>query len=321
MTTAEHAHPGKVVRLLRISLPVADLDRTELFYRNGLGFEPVASTTYDDPTFGRLLGLDGVHARSLRMRLGLQDVEFVAYHPTGEAYPTESTSADLWFQHIAIVVSDIYSAHARVAQQAGFSSISHGGPQCLPPATGSVTAFKFRDPDGHPLELIHFPPGSGVENWHDPAKRALFLGIDHSAISVYDTSASKAFYTQLLGMIESGHSLNKGRAQARLDGLDDPVVDVTALQPIRQATPHLELLGYHMPSRARSRTSSGQTNDIASAQVVLEVDDIRSLVRRLTAAGTVFVSPGLLRLSDGREAALIRDPDGHRLMLTAATVG
>ena len=78
---------------------------------------------------------------------------------------------------------------------------------------------------------------------------ALFLGIDHSAISVSDTSVSKAFYAQLLGMIESGHSLNKGPAQARLDGLDDPVVDVTALQPTGQATPHLELLGYHMPSR------------------------------------------------------------------------
>ncbi len=322
MTPAEHMPPGKVMRLLRISLPVVDLDRTELFYRNGLDFEPVGSTTYDDPTFGTLLGLDGVHARSLRMRIGLQDVEFVAYHPTGEAYPTESTSADLWFQHIAIVVSDISRAYARVAQQVGFSPISHDGPQRLPPASGSVTAFKFRDPDGHPLELIYFPPGSGVATWHDQAKRAaLFLGIDHSAISVSDTSVSKAFYAQLLGMIESGHSLNKGPTQARLDGLDNPVVDVTALQPVGQATPHLELLGYHVPPLERRRTSSGQTNDIASTQLVLEIDDIRSLVRRLTAAGTVFVSPELLRLSDGREAALIRDPDGHRLLLVAATVG
>lgn len=321
MTPSEHPQPGKVVRLLRIRLPVADLDRTELFYRNGLGFEPVASTTYDDPTFGRLLGLDGVHARSLRMRLDRQEVEFVAYHPAGEAYPTESTSTDLWFQHIAIVVSDIHSAYARVGQQAGFRPISHDGPQRLPPTSGSVTAFKFRDPDGHPLELIHFPSGSGVEIWHDPAKRALFLGIDHSAISVSDTAVSKAFYAQLLGMIESGHSLNKGPAQARLDGLDDPVVDVTALRPIGQATPHLELLGYHMLTHERGRTSFGQANDIASTQLVLEVDDIRSLARRLSAAGTVFVSPGLLRLSDGREAALVRDPDGHRLMLIAATVG
>jgi catechol 2,3-dioxygenase-like lactoylglutathione lyase family enzyme len=307
--------------LLRISLPVLDLDRAEAFYRDGLGFEAVGSSTQIDPAFGSLLGVDGLRARSLRMRLGLQEVEFVAYQPIGEAYPTQSTSTDLWFQHFAIVVSDIQSAHAKVARQPGFSPISRDGPQRLPPEAGSVTAFKFRDPDGHPLELIYFPPGSGVEIWHELAKRALFLGIDHSAISVSDTSASKAFYAGQLGMMEAGHSLNAGPPQARLDGVEDPVVDVTALRPTRQATPHLELLGYHLPSRDKSRALSGGSNDIASAQVVLEVDDIRSLIRRLTAAGTVFVSPGLLRLSHGEEAALVRDPDGHRLMLTAAAVG
>ena len=31
------------------------------------------------------------------------------------------------------------------------------GPQLLPPSTGSVTAFKVRDPDGHPLELSYNP--------------------------------------------------------------------------------------------------------------------------------------------------------------------
>jgi catechol 2,3-dioxygenase-like lactoylglutathione lyase family enzyme len=255
------------------------------------------------------------------MRLGLQEVELVAYHPSGEAYPAESTSADLRFQHFAIVVSDIDRACARVEQQAGFRPISRDGPQHLPPTSGSVTAFKFRDPDGHPLELIHFPPGSGVETWHDPAKRSLFLGIDHSAISVSDTSASKAFYTQLLGMTESGRSLNRGPAQARLDGLADPVVDVTALRPAQEATPHLELLGYHLPPRDRVKALSGRTNDIASTQLVLEVDDMGSLVRRLTAAGTDFVSPGRLRLPGGQEAALIRDPDGHRLLLLAAGTG
>jgi catechol 2,3-dioxygenase-like lactoylglutathione lyase family enzyme len=320
MTTKENERSGKVTRLLRISLPVADLDRTETFYREGLGFEAVGSATHDDAAFGNLLGVAGLRAQSLRMRLGLQEVDFVAYHPAGKAYPAQSTSTDLWFQHFAIVVSDIDSAHAKVEGQAGFRPISHDGPQRLPPATGSVTAFKFRDPDGHPLELIHFPPGSGAEIWHDPARGALFLGIDHSAISISDTPASKAFYTRLLGMIEGGHSLNEGPAQARLDGVENPVVDVTALQPARRATPHLELLGYHMP-RDRREALSGRTNDIASTQVVLEVDDIRSLVLRLTAAGTVFVSPGPVRSSDGQEAALILDPDGHRLMLIAASPG
>ena len=39
-----------------------------------------------------------------------------------------------------------------------FTTISRNGPEALP---GGVVAFKFRGPDGHPLELIQFP-------WPDP---------------------------------------------------------------------------------------------------------------------------------------------------------
>ena len=49
---------------------------------------------------------------------------------------------------------------------AGWRPISEGGPQLLPPSNGAVRAFKFRDPDGHPLELIWFPPGQGRAVWH-----------------------------------------------------------------------------------------------------------------------------------------------------------
>ena len=88
----------------------------------------------------------------------------------------------------------------------------------LPPNTGSVTAFKFRDPEGHPLELIRFRrrrarlfgkrmPGKGI------------LGYDHTAISVMDVERSTAFYTDLLGFHVGGRSLNRGPEQDRLDGL------------------------------------------------------------------------------------------------------
>jgi hypothetical protein len=38
------------------------------------------------------------------------------------------------------------------------------------PRNGSVQAFKFRDRDGHPLELLYFPPGQGRPIWHQQAK-------------------------------------------------------------------------------------------------------------------------------------------------------
>src|SRR3954471_390707 len=81
-----------------------------------------------------------------------------------------------------------------------FTPISRNGPERLPPNTGSVTAYKFRDPEGHPLELTTFPPGVGSAKWHAPRGDSVFLGIDHSAITVASSAAAIAFYCDILGM-------------------------------------------------------------------------------------------------------------------------
>src|SRR5438094_518151 len=75
------------------------------------------------------------------------------------------------------------------------------GPQLLPrtiPGAAGIRAFYFRDPDGHPLEVLQFPRDKGDPKWHAPSDR-LFLGIDHTAIVVSDTRTSLAFYRDLLG--------------------------------------------------------------------------------------------------------------------------
>ncbi len=85
------------------------------------------------------------------------------------------------------------AAYDRVRRHYGVP-ITEGGPQRLPLAAGGVTAYKFRDPEGHPVELIHFPPGSGDPAWQRPMPGAVTLGYDHSAISVADADRSAAFY-------------------------------------------------------------------------------------------------------------------------------
>jgi hypothetical protein len=64
-------------------------------------------------------------------------------------------------------------------------------PQRLPDwnkSAGGIEAYYFKDPDGHPLEILHFPPDKGDPKWQKPNGR-LFLGIDHTAIAVHDTLA------------------------------------------------------------------------------------------------------------------------------------
>ncbi len=228
------------------------------------------------------------------MRLGAQDIALVQFSTQGRPYPCDSRSDDLWFQHLAVVVNDMDLAYAHLSSHGGWRPISEGGPQLLPPSNGAVRAFKFRDPDGHPLELIWFPPAQGRTMWHPKISAALFLGIDHSALCVASTARSLAFY-RALGLRVSERSVNRGPAQERLDGVPDARVRVTSLRPASAASPGLELLAYRPPGRA--------------AGIVFPNDLVTDWV---TLAG---------RPSAGASSVAIKDPDGHRFVLADQGTG
>ncbi len=247
-----------IQRLLRIGLNVGDIDMAQAFYTEALGFEAVAEGV--SATLADILGVVRVRTRTLQ--LGAQVVELAACDPPGAPYPAESTSADLWFQHFAIVVPDIGKAYGRL-RSFGHTPITRDGPQQLPAASGGAITYKFRDPEGHPLELIHFP------------KRALDApGINHSAISVADVARSVAFYTGL-GLSVGSRQTNTGPEQDRLDGLDDVSVAVVALYPARQAEPHVELLGYSNPPGRFAITAA---TDIAATRLVVASDSALGLL-------------------------------------------
>ena len=280
-------------RVLGFSRVVADLDRAVAFYRDGLGFQATGRGPAD-PAVCDLLGLAGATCNVASMRLGAQAIDLVRFEPPGAPYPPGSRSDDLWFQHLAIVVSDMDAAFAILARQAP-EAISRGGPQTLPKRNGAVTAYKFRDPDGHPLELIYFPPGVGRAVWRQ-TDRGPFLGIDHSALSVASAARSVAFYGQLRFAVAE-RSSNHGPAQSRLDGVAHARADVVGLRQPDDDGPGLELLAYRPPGRAAPRTAANSS-----------VTDWTSLSVPIEAAA---------RLTNGAGAAVRRDPDGHIMLLIA----
>ena len=268
----------KVRRLLRIDLTVADLARAERFYTAALGFTAAGSEPVD-PALASLLGAEQI--RQIVLRRGEQSVALQAFHPAGAPYPANASACDQSFQHFAMPVPDMAAAMTRLLAS-GPAPISIGGPQRLPQRSGGATAFKFRDPDGHPLELIEFPDNRSG-------------GIDHSAIVVADAERSIAFYRETLGMRLGARQLNTGPEQDRLDGLDGDIVEVVALVP-DMPEPHVELLAYRSPPVRPA--APPRPNDIVATRLVFEVDSLP------------HGSP-----------ALIADPDGHQLLLTAGAAG
>ncbi|MBV8971591.1 MAG: hypothetical protein JO290_04795 [Sphingomonadaceae bacterium] len=224
-----------------IGLNVADVARASALYR-ALGFAD-----------------GGGSGAGARLTFGGFVLDLTA--ATGAAYPAPRAANDPWFQHFAIAVADIAAA-AEIALAAGATPISHGGPQLLPPNTGGVTAWKFRDPGGHPLELSLIP-GS---RWLSEARPGqVFLGIDHTALAVADLAASQAWY-EARGFREVGRSLNTGPEQDRLDGLAGVAVDIVALASAAGG-PHLELLGYRSPRPAPARPVGD--GDVAATRTLI----------------------------------------------------
>jgi len=301
---------ARALRLSRVGRTVADLSRAAAFYRDALGFTG-GDAIEADPGWAEMLGGPGVRVRTCRLRLGRQEMELAEFDPPGAPYPSDSTAADLWFQHIAIVTPDMDAAYRRLAAH-GVAPITQGGPRRLPASTGRVTAFKFRDPDFHPLELIQFPPGTADPVWQEPASGALTIGFDHSALSIADAARSIGFYTGVLGFALASQQVNTGPEQDRLDGLTGVAVDVVALRPMRGQTPHVELLGYRTP-RGRGASATPRPSDIAADRLIVQVEDLAGILERLGAAA----SP-IMTLGDGGRAALVRDPDGHFIVLTEA---
>jgi catechol 2,3-dioxygenase-like lactoylglutathione lyase family enzyme len=182
-------------------------------------------------------------------------------------------------------------------------------PERLPdwnPNAGGIRAFYFRDPDGHPLELIWFPPGKGDPRWQQPTDR-LFLGIDHTAIAVGDTRKSLAFYRDRLGFRVAGRSENFGPEQERLNAVRGAHLRITSLRA--GAGPGIEFLEYLAPRNGRAFPADERANDIVHWQTRLIARDEAALAS---------VGPNRPVTIFGHELGFargvtVRDPDGHSL--------
>jgi len=299
-----------------IGITVSDMDRAVDFYSKVLTFEKVSDTEVAGENYEHLEGVFGLRMRVVRMRLGDEFIELAEYLvPKGRPIPVDSRSNDRWFQHIAIIVSDMDKAYARLRQ----AKVQHAssGPQRLPDwnkNAAGISAFYFKDPDEHPIEILQFPPDKGAEKWHRPTGK-LFLGIDHTAIVVWDTEASLKFYRDLLGMRVAGESENYGTEQEHLNNVFGAHLRITALRA--NSGPGIELLEYLAPRDGRPFPTDEHANDIVHRHTILSTSGADAAAHQLQVSKVNFVSSGVVANQNEqlgfRKAFLARDPDGHAI--------
>ena len=308
----------RVTAVDSVGLTVDNMDRAVDFYTRVLTFEKVSDVEVAGREFELLEGVFGARARIVRVRLGDETIELTEYlAPKGRPIPADLRPNDRAFQHAAIIVSDMDAAYQRLRE---FNvEQASTGPQTLPawnPNAGGISAFYFRDPDRHFLEILQFPANKGLSKWHRTDR--LFLGIDHTAIVVGDTDQSLKLYREAFQMKVVDESENYDTEQEHLNNVFGARLRITAVRA--DEGPGIELLEYLTPHDGRS-AGDVRSNDIVHWQTTLITDvpmTVNDLLRQRLFS---LVSPNVVSLPTHdlgiRAGVLLRDPDGHGLRLAS----
>jgi catechol 2,3-dioxygenase-like lactoylglutathione lyase family enzyme len=287
-----------------VALTVSERANESDFFTHALGFERREETSLEQPTH---LGMPRGVATVLSA--GSEQVTLLDFDAKARPFPRASQSNDLWFQHLAIVVDDL-DAEISGLERSGAQAVSRG-PQTLPqsnPAAAGIRAFYFRDPDGHNLELIWYPPDKGHPRWHQRSMgQTHTLGIDHTAIAVKSTERSLAFWRDSLGLEVAGGSFNEGPEQEALSGVQGARVRITALRG-REGL-GVELLEYVAPLTGRAPLADLRPTDLAYWEITVRVNDLNKVLSRIARSG---FDPPRARAD---HVARLRDPDGHYVRL------
>ena len=236
----------------------------------------------DGPEYDQLWGIFGVRARVVRMQLGEQQMELMEFlsPPDVRPIPVPSYSNDLWFQHFAIVVRDMDERLGAATQTSCPTDFSAAADDSVSNAGGS----------GHQSHQVPrsrwaqsgtalVSRGKGNPIWKQPG-HDVFLGIDHTAMTVRSTENSITFYRDLLGLTVAGGTFNMGTQQEHLDSLPGARARVTGLAT-KIGPPGVEFLEYQLPIAGRPIPADSHPTDLWYWQTTVVVPDVEAAAMTL----------------------------------------
>ncbi len=150
---------GNVTGFFHGGITVDEMDRSLIFYRDGLGLEIEFDRMLDAPYLKEVLGLSFDAIRAVYLKIpGGGFVELLEYRGI-ERLPAASRPCDPGAGHLCLFVDDVEAVHDRLAglgfdaRSANVVDITAG------PNTGARSAY-IADPDGYYIELFQKRPGT-----------------------------------------------------------------------------------------------------------------------------------------------------------------
>ena len=143
------------VSFSHLGICVSDLERSLRFYREGLGFELVASHRIGDE-FGPLLELEGVELESRMLSRDGVTIELLGFVSPDAAGDGERRPMNrLGLTHLSLRVDDVEAVAAVIEELGG--SVVRATRTTMELATARLDFLYCTDPDGVRIELMDLP--------------------------------------------------------------------------------------------------------------------------------------------------------------------
>jgi lactoylglutathione lyase len=138
-------------------ITVRDLDRSLVFYRDGLGLEQEFDRILAAPYLKEVLGLEFEHIRVSYLRIpGGGFVELLEYAGI-ERMPAASRPADYGAGHLCLYVDDVEAMHRHLLEL-GFRARSERVVDITSGPNEGARSCYMLDPDGYAVELLQKRP-------------------------------------------------------------------------------------------------------------------------------------------------------------------
>lgn len=164
MAAASTATPanGRVTGFFHGGVTVSDMDRSLIFYRDGLGLEVEFDRILDAPYLRAVLALPFREIRCAYLRLpGGGFVELLEYRGI-ERMPAASRPCDPGGGHLCLYVDDVAVIHGRLVDL-GFAARSADVVDITAGPNAGARSCYVPDPDGYAIELFQRPTAVGGE--------------------------------------------------------------------------------------------------------------------------------------------------------------
>ena len=306
---AAFAQQPAVIGILNYPHAVNDLDTSVAFYKNVFNLELSRPPgQFANTTLPQLQNAPGITLRLAMFRMpGNKYVLELTHFANVERKPGQPQHTDPGAADLQLRVRDIDAAFTALKKAGAPIITGSGAPVKIGPPEGNIRSVLARDPDGYILEVINTPPAADAP---EGQVHGTAMGL-----TVADLDKTRKFYHELLGFdLTPNTAFASNKAVSDMVGAPDGAQyrEMTTKVPGTAS----EIDFYEWKGVARTPFHL-RPYDPGAPALVLRVNDLEGMVKRLTAIGTpVFSARGeIVQFTPTTRNIFVEDPNGVNLEL------